>query len=236
MRVQLTSEQEESLTKQFTTSSEAYAAYLKGRYHWNRRTEEGMRQAVVHFQEAIREDPGYALAYSGLADSYSLLGFHYESPRTAFPQARAAAEQALELDDSLGEAHASLAFVKSVYDWEFAEAEREFLRAIELNPTYATAYLWYSNNLVTTGRYDEDVGMIQRGDGFSFPLKSRQAVGIARHLGRQDFQRHLALELLVFGKIDVAHPAGTDFFEHLVVKKRSADHKDPSRSAETDQG
>ena len=236
LRVQLTSEQEESLTKQFTTSSEAYAAYLKGRYHWNRRTEEGMRQAVVHFQEAIREDPGYALAYSGLADSYSLLGFHYESPRTAFPQARAAAEQALELDDSLGEAHASLAFVKSVYDWEFAEAEREFLRAIELNPTYATAYLWYSNNLVTTGRYDEDVGMIQRGDGFSFPLKSRQAVGIARHLGRQDFQRHLALELLVFGKIDVAHPAGTDFFEHLVVKKRSADHKDPSRSAETDQG
>ena len=161
LRLQLTSEQEELLTKQFTTSSEAYEAYLKGRYHWNRRTEEGIRQAIVHFQEAIREDPSYALAYSGLADSYSLLGFYYESPRTALPRARDAAERALELDDSLGEAHASLAWVKLFHDWDFAEAEREFLRAIELNPTYATAYQWYANYLAVTGRYDEGIEQIR---------------------------------------------------------------------------
>ena len=161
LRLQLTSEQEELLTKQFTTSSEAYEAYLKGRYHLNRRTEEGIRQAVVHFQEAIGEDPDYALAYSGLADSYSLLGFYYESPRTALPRARDAAERALELDDSLGEAHASLAWVKLFHDWDFAEAEREFLRAIELNPTYATAYQWYANYLVVTGRYDEGIEQIR---------------------------------------------------------------------------
>ena len=157
LRLQLTAEQEELLTKQFTTSSEAYAAYLKGRYHWNRRTEEGIRQAVVHFQEAIGEDPDYALAYSGLADSYSLLGYYYESPRTALPQARAAAERALELDERLGEAHASLGWIKTVYDWDFAEAEREFLRAIELNPMYPTAYQWYSHFLLITRRHDESL-------------------------------------------------------------------------------
>ncbi|GMR22052.1 MAG: serine/threonine-protein kinase [Acidobacteriota bacterium] len=161
LRLQLTSEEEELLTKQFTASSEAYEAYLKGRYHWSRRTEEGIRQSIVHFQEAIREDPSYALAYSGLADSYSLLGFYYEPPRKALPQARAAAERALELDDRLGEAHASLAWVKTVYDWDFAEAEREFQRAIELNPTYPTAYQWYANYLAFTGRYDEGIEQIR---------------------------------------------------------------------------
>ena len=161
LRLQLTREQEELLTKQFTASSEAYEAYLKGRYHWNRRTEEGIRQAIVHFQEAIEEDSDYALAYAGLADSYSLLGFYYVSPRTALPQAREAAERALELDDSLGEAHVSLAFVKTVYDWDFAGAEREFQRAIELNPTYETAHHWYSVNLVATGRYDEAIEQIR---------------------------------------------------------------------------
>ena len=162
LRLQLTAEQEDLLTKQFTTSSEAYAAYLKGRYHWNRRTEEGIRQAIVHFQEAIREDPSYALAYSGLADGYSLLGFYYESPRTALPKARAAAERALELDDRLGEAHASLAWIKTVYDWDFAEGEREVQRAIELNPKYATAYHWYSVLLAVTGRHDEAVEQIRK--------------------------------------------------------------------------
>ena len=161
LRVQLTAEQEDLLTKQFTASSEAYEAYLKGRYHWNRRSEEGIRQAIVHFQEAIREDPSYALAYSGLADSYSLLGYYYESPRTALPQAREAAERALELDDRLGEAHVSLAWVKSVYDWDFAEAEREFERAIELNPTYPTAHQWYSVLLNFSRRYDEGIEQIR---------------------------------------------------------------------------
>ena len=201
LRLQLTREQEELLTKQFTASSEAYAAYLKGRYHWNRRTEEGLRQAVVDFQEAIREDPGYALAYSGLADSYSLLGFYYESPRTALPEARAAAERALELDDRLGEAHVSLAWIKTFYDWDFAGAEREFLRGIELNPTYPTAYQWYSNYLVAVGRMDEAIEQIRIGlelDPLSRIINANYGnwlVYAGRHEdARQQFRRTLELD------------------------------------------
>ncbi|GMR22053.1 MAG: serine/threonine-protein kinase [Acidobacteriota bacterium] len=161
LRHQLTSEQEERLTKQYTESPEAYEAYLKGRYHWNQRSEEGLRQAIVHFQEALEKDPNYALAYSGLADSYSLLGFYYESPRTASPQARAAAEQALELDDQLAEAHTSLGWVKLFYDWEFAEAERHFQRALALDPAYATAHQWYAAYLRCMQRNDEDVAQLR---------------------------------------------------------------------------
>ena len=161
LRIQLTMEQEELLTKQYTESSDAYEAYLKGRYHWNRRTEEGIGQAIVHFQEAINHDPNYALAYTGLADSFSLLGYYYVSTREAFPRAKQAAERALERDDSLGEAHVSLAWIKCIYDWDFDEAEREFVRGIELNPTYANGHQWYSIYLVVTGRYDEAIERIR---------------------------------------------------------------------------
>ena len=161
LRIQLTTEQEGLLTKQFTASSDAYQAYLKGRYHLNRRTEEGIRQAIVHFQEAIDQDPNYALAYTGLADSFSLLGYYYDPPREVYPRAKQAAERALALDDSLGEAHVSLAWIKCFYDWEFDEAEREFLRGIELNPTYATAHQWYSVYLVVMGRYNEAIERIR---------------------------------------------------------------------------
>ena len=161
LRIQLTSEQEEFLTKQHTGSSDAYEAYLKGRYHLNRRTEDGNRQAIVHFQEAINHDLNYALAYTGLADSFSLLGYYYVLPQEAFQRAKQAAERALELDDSLGEAHVSLGWVKLFYDWDFDEAEREFLRGIELNPTYANGHLWYSICLAVTGRYDEAIERIR---------------------------------------------------------------------------
>ena len=157
LRIQLTNEQEDLLTKQYTTSPLAYQAYLKGRYHWNRRTEEGIRQAIVHFQEAIDDDPSYALAYTGLADSFSLLGYYYTSPRDTFPRAKQAVERALTLDDNLGEAHVSLAWILCMYDWDFDEAEREFLRGIELNPIYANGHFWYSIYLEATGRYDEAV-------------------------------------------------------------------------------
>ena len=157
LRIQLTTEQEELLTKQYTESSDAYEAYLKGRYHWNKRTEKGIRQAIVHFQEAINHDSNYALAYTGLADSFSLLGYYYVSPREVFPRAKQAAERALELDGSLGEAHVSLGWIKCIYDWDLDEAEREFVRGIELNPTYATGHQWYSVYLAVTGRYGEAI-------------------------------------------------------------------------------
>ena len=105
--------------------------------------------------------PNYALAFTGLADSFSLLGFYYVSPREAFPQAKQVAERALELDDSLGEAHVSLAFIECLYDWDFDEAEREFVRGLELNPSYATGHFWYSSYLIGMGRHDEAIERIR---------------------------------------------------------------------------
>lgn len=161
LRVQLTAEQEELLTKQYTDSSEAYEAYLRGRYQWNRRTEDGTRQAIERFQEAIRLDPDYALAYTGLADSYNLRGFYYDPPDVSMPRARDAALRALELDPELGEAYVSMGWLKCFYDWDFPGSERDFKRGIELNPKYATAYQWYSNYLATVGRLDEAIEQIQ---------------------------------------------------------------------------
>ena len=161
LRLRLTTEQEERLTKQYTTNSKGYQAYLKGRYYWNQRTEEGLRLAIVHFREAIEADPGFALAYSGMADSYSILGWYFMLPNEAYPKARAAAERALELDRNLAQAHNSLAYVKLAYTWEFAEAETGFQRAIALNPAYETAHHWYSLLLAATDRHDEAVEQIR---------------------------------------------------------------------------
>lgn len=161
LRRQLSEEEREQLTKQYTANTEAYSAYVKGRYHWNNRTEQGLHQAVDYFQEAIEHDPDYALAYSGLADSYSLLGVYYVLPQQAFPQARAAARRALSIDDSLAEAHTSLAWVLLSYDRDFEQAEREFKRALELSSAYPTAYHWYGALLVTLGRYDDALALME---------------------------------------------------------------------------
>ncbi len=161
LRLRLTDEQQELLTKQYTQDSLAYEAYLKGRYHWNRRTDDGIRRAIEFFEEAIELDGNYAPAFAGLADGYISSGFYFASPLDTFPKARAAAERALELDERLGEAHASLAYVKTMYDWDFVDSEHEFQRAIELNPTYATAYHWYSDYLIITGRYDEGIERVR---------------------------------------------------------------------------
>ena len=115
----------------------------------------------MHFREAIDDDPNYAMAYTGLADSFSLLGYYFVSPREAFPRAKQAAERALELDDSLGEAHVSLAWIKCFYDWDCEDAEPEFVRGLELNSAYANGHQWYSNYLSVTGRYDEAIERIR---------------------------------------------------------------------------
>ncbi len=144
---------------------EARENYLKGRYFWNRRTEPAYLKAIEYFQLAVSEDPNYAQAYAGLADAYALLGSLPTSqiPRgVAMPRAKEAALAALRLDDSLAEAHTSLAFVEMHYEWKFAEAEREFRRAIELNPNYATAHQWYAFDLAAMGRLDEALSEINR--------------------------------------------------------------------------
>ena len=135
---------------------EAYELYLKGQYFWNKRSVEGFERAIDYFQHAIDKDPGYARAYAGLADSYALLGGYKMVPQVEFiPKARAAALRAVDLDGSLPEAHTALALVVQNYDWDWQTADKEFRRAIELNPNYATAHHWYAEHLAFLGRFDE---------------------------------------------------------------------------------
>lgn len=152
----LTGEQRQQLSKHYTEDTAAFQSYIKGRYYWNKRTADDIRKAVSYFEDAIIEDPSYALAYAGLADAYSTLGVLDDlAPQETMPKARSAALKALELDDDLAEAHASLGYVKHRYEWDWAGAEREFRRAIELKPGYATAHQWYGWYLICLGKTDE---------------------------------------------------------------------------------
>jgi tetratricopeptide (TPR) repeat protein len=141
----------------------AYDLYLQGRYFWNKRTAQGLQQAVEYFQQAIAKDPDYARAYAGLADSYALMSAYTVSPPSEIiPKARAAALKALELDEKLAEAHASLALIAQNYDWDWQSAEKEYRRAIELDPNYATGHHWYAEHLALRGRFDEAFAEIDR--------------------------------------------------------------------------
>jgi len=146
-----------------TTSYEAYDLYLKGRYFWNKRSGAGFEQAIRYFQQAIDKDPGYARAYAGLADCYVLLpAFSGMPPAEPMKKARAAATKALELDEGLAEAHTSLALIHENYDWDWAAAEKEYLRAIQLDPNYAIAYQWYGEYLTWRGRFEEALRVSSR--------------------------------------------------------------------------
>jgi serine/threonine protein kinase/Tfp pilus assembly protein PilF len=160
LRLRLSGEERKQLIKRDTTNSDAYQLYLKGRYFWNKRSEEGFKRGIEYFNQAIEKDPNYALAYAGLAASYVLLGhelFSVLHPREAYPKAKAAATKALELDETLAEAHAVLAKARFRYDWDWLGAEREFKRAIELDPGYATVHQWYSHLLLPIGRPEESL-------------------------------------------------------------------------------
>src|SRR5229473_2735374 len=137
-------------------SAEAYELYLKGIYFWNKRTGAGFQQAIDYFQQATTVDPNYAPAYAGLANSYTLLtAYSASSPTIYMPQARAAVKRALELDDGLAEAHTALALIVQNHDWDWQTSEKEYRRAIELDPNYATAHQWYAEHLMWRGRFDE---------------------------------------------------------------------------------
>jgi len=142
---------------------EAYDLYLEGRYFWNKRTARGLRRASEYFQKAIEKDPSYARAYAGLADTYALMsGYNVIPPLESMPKARAAAEAAVRLDEGLAEAHNSLAVIAQNYDWDWRTAEKEYRRAIELDPNYATAHHWYAEHLALMGRFDEAFAEIER--------------------------------------------------------------------------
>ena len=163
LKVTLLGEKEAPLVKSYTLNTEAYQIYLKGRFFWNPRTPEGMNRSVECFEQAIEKDPSFALAYVGLADAYITLGEWFVLPtKEAFPKAREAALKALEIDESLGEAHNALATVTYVFGWDWKEAEKEFKRAIELSPNYATAHQWYGEFLTLRGRFEEGLEEIRR--------------------------------------------------------------------------
>jgi serine/threonine-protein kinase len=158
LKITLLGEEKAALVKRYTDDVEAYNLYLKGRFFWNKRTETGYLKGLEYFRQAIDKDPRYAVPYAGIADCYDLLGWYgYLAPQEAFPRARAAAEKALELDGTLAEAHASMGWISVNWDWEWATAEREYKRALELNPSYATAHQWYSEYLTYMGRHDESI-------------------------------------------------------------------------------
>ena len=162
LRLRLTGQEQQQLTRHDTTNPEAYQFYLRGRYHWNKRTADGLKKAIEQFQQATALDPGFSLGYAGLADCYLLLEQYAGTPASEnLPHAKAAAERALQIDDSLAEAHASLASYH-YQSWEWEEAEKEFKRAISLNPNYPTARHWYQLYLRTRGRMGEALAEIKR--------------------------------------------------------------------------
>jgi TolB-like protein/DNA-binding winged helix-turn-helix (wHTH) protein/Flp pilus assembly protein TadD len=185
IRINLTPQEQAALKNVKVVIPEAYESYLKGRYFWNKRTADGLKVALAYFQQAIEEDPKYAQAYSGLADTYALLGdwqYAVMTPKEAFPKAKAAAVKALELDSSLGEAHNSLAFVLDGFDWDFDSAGKEFQRAIELNPSYATAHHWYAWHLSLLGRFDEAIAEMRKAEDLD-PLSLIINADLAELLG-----------------------------------------------------
>ena len=165
IRTSLNPQERAALKNVKVVKPQAYESFLKGRYFWNKRTADGLKVAVAYFNQAIEEDPGYAQAYSGLADTYALLGdwqYAVMTPKEALPKAKVAATKALELDNALGEAHNSLAFCLDGFDWDFESAGKEFQRAIELSPGYANAHHWYAWHLSLVGRNTEAIAEMRK--------------------------------------------------------------------------
>ena len=162
LRVKLGGEEKQLMARGSTQDTEAYQLYLQGRYYWNKRTLDGLQQSIDYFQQAIRKDPRYALAYAGQADAYALVAdFNILSTSEVMPQVKVTAAKALELDPALAEAHTSLAWAR-FHDWDWPGAESEFKRAIELNASYATAHSWYAEYLMALGRFDKALPEMNR--------------------------------------------------------------------------
>jgi len=160
LKLKLLGDQKDEVLKRYTENSGAYQAYLKGRFHWHKRSLEGLNRSKDYFEYALELDPRYALAYSGLADSYAVLGiaeYGILPPREAMPKAKAAALKALAIDDTLAEAQSTLAHVRAFYEWDWPGAEQDFKRAVELNPNYSLSHHWYALFLAAMGRHDEAI-------------------------------------------------------------------------------
>ena len=202
LRLKLTRADKKRLTKRQTDDPEAYRLYLKGRHHWDRWTENGFYKAIEYFQQAIEKDPTYALAYSGIADSYVLLGWNsYLRPKDAFPKAKTAAMKALRLDPDLGEARAPLAAVLWLYDWQWPETQAEFERSIALNPVYPYSNHWHAEYLMTMGRHDQAIAEMKKCQELDpLSLIISVAIGWAYYMARrsdesmEQFRRTIELD------------------------------------------
>ncbi|MEP7338424.1 MAG: winged helix-turn-helix domain-containing protein [Acidobacteriota bacterium] len=174
LTLKLSGDEQKRLTQTATSNVEAYQLYLQGRYYWAKRTPEWIRKAIACFEQAARLDPNYAHAYAGLADSYALTASGLP-PLERVPKAKAAAQRALALDESLAETHTSLAFILYKFEWNWLESENHFRRALQLNPTYSIAQHWFGESLVLMGRYDEGLARLreaERLDPLSMPIKA----------------------------------------------------------------
>ena len=184
IRMELTPHEQAVLNNVNAVNPEAYEAYLKGRFFWNKRTGDGLRKAIGYFNEAIEKKPDYAQAYAGLADSYALAGdwkYGLLAPTEAYPKAKAAATKAIALDGTLGEAHISLAFCLNNFDWDWEAAGREFTRGIELSPGYAIGYEWYGWHLAGLGRHGEAVAEVEKAAALD-PLSASIGADLAEEL------------------------------------------------------
>jgi TolB-like protein/DNA-binding winged helix-turn-helix (wHTH) protein/Flp pilus assembly protein TadD len=201
LAVKISGEERKQLRKNYTTSTEAFQHFIRGRYFWNQRTLEDLRKSMACAEQAIAEDPTYAPAYVVIADSYNLLAGHGGlPPKETFPKARAAAMMALEIDPLLAEAYASLGFINYRFDWRFSDAEENFRRAIELKPNYSTAHHWYGEALASAGRFEESLAALQRSqdyDPLSLPIGTdlAQTLYIARRYEECATQLRKTLEM-----------------------------------------
>jgi serine/threonine protein kinase/TolB-like protein/Flp pilus assembly protein TadD len=186
LRIKLTGEEKKLLGKRYTDNTEAYRLYLKGRFCLSKTTKEALNNAIKHFRQAIDVDPDYALAYAGLSDAYYALSSNHLPANEAMPKARAAAEQALAMDEELAEAHASLGLVKAFYEWDWAGAENEYKRAIELNPGYASAHHWYGWYLALMGRLTEAIAEVRQASELDpLSLEINSDLGLSFFFARQ---------------------------------------------------
>ena len=223
LQVKLSGAENKGITKRYTDSNEAYQLYLKGRFYWNKRTGESIRKAIEVLTVATEKDPNFALAYAALADCYTVLSEYAGIPTSeTLPKAKAYAERALALDNQLAEPHATLG---AIYEssWQWDEAEKEFKRAIELNPNYPTAYHWYSIFLKSQGKFDEAAAMIHRARDLD-PMSSVIAVNISRMYQLQDnFQASIENSLKIV-ELDPTFPAAYEYLAIAYVSQgRSAE-------------
>lgn len=220
LRIRLTESDEKKIQRRHSASPAAYELYLEGRFYWGKRTESGLAHAMDFFQRAIQLDPNYALAYSGLADCYNLQDDWGDSaPRDSFPKARAAAEKAIALDDSLAEAHVSLAMVREAYDWDWVGAEQEFKRAIELNPNYTTAHQWYGLFLAGMRRFPEAEIEVRRAQQLD-PVSSIVSMAIAEVYTWENHDGAAIAEYQKVIALDPSFAGAHGNIAHLYEKKR----------------